>query len=424
MQRQIFSLLGLSEAEIRRRFGFLLEGLAAGAPPHGGFALGFDRIAMLLSDADSLRDVIAFPKTTAARALFEGAPTQVDPGDLRALHLEVRRDRTRTTMADDIQHRLSAEGADPLLFAGVNDANLLELQRTLGVRVSFRGDAVTVSGPAEQIERAASVVQGLLDLARMGEPVTPEDVYRLASEGPSAELPAAPTDGKIVLPGLRRAIVAKTQGQRDYLQAIGSHDIVVGIGPAGTGKTYLAVAKAVEALARKRVKRIILARPAVEAGESLGFLPGDLQAKVDPYLRPLYDALEDMMPHDRVQRALETRTIEIAPLAYMRGRTLADAFIILDEAQNATGAQMKMFLTRLGVNSKTVVTGDKTQIDLPRGRIPAWCRWNGCCPASRESRFATCTRPTWSGIGSCGRSSGRTRRIRTADDAPDEAPPS
>jgi phosphate starvation-inducible PhoH-like protein len=140
----------------------------------------------------------------------------------------------------------------------------------------------------------------------------------------------------------------------------------VSIGPAGTGKTYLAVAKAVEALARKRVRRIILARPAVEAGESLGFLPGDMQAKVDPYLRPLYDALEDMMPHDRVQKALETRTIEIAPLAYMRGRTLADAFIILDEAQNATIAQMKMFLTRLGVNSKVVVTGDKTQIDLPK----------------------------------------------------------
>ena len=141
---------------------------------------------------------------------------------------------------------------------------------------------------------------------------------------------------------------------------------MIGIGPAGTGKTDLAVAKAVEALARKRVKRIVLARPAVEAGESLGFLPGDLQAKVDPYLRPLYDALEDMMAHDRVQRALESRIIEIAPLAYMRGRTLNDAFIILDEAQNATGAQMKMFLTRLGANSKTVVTGDKTQIDLPR----------------------------------------------------------
>jgi phosphate starvation-inducible PhoH-like protein len=200
----------------------------------------------------------------------------------------------------------------------------------------------------------------------MGEPVTPDDVARLASEGAASDSVAPTSDGRIVLPGLRRAIIPKTPGQRDYLHAIGTHDIVVGIGPAGTGKTYLAVAKAVEALARKRVKRIILARPAVEAGESLGFLPGDLQAKVDPYLRPLYDALEDMMPNDRVQRALETRTIEIAPLAYMRGRTLADAFIILDEAQNATGAQMKMFLTRLGVNSKTVVTGDKTQIDLPQ----------------------------------------------------------
>jgi phosphate starvation-inducible PhoH-like protein len=270
-------------------------------------------------------------------------------------------------MPDDIQQRISAEGADPLLFAGVNDSNLVELQRVLGVRVSFRGDAVTLTGTPEQVERAAPVVHSLVDLARMGEPVTADDVSRLAAEGLTGDLlPSPSADGKIVLPGLRRAIVPRTQGQRDYLQAIAANDIVVGIGPAGTGKTYLAVAKAVEALARKRVKRIILARPAVEAGESLGFLPGDLQAKVDPYLRPLYDALEDMMPHDRVQRALESRTIEIAPLAYMRGRTLADAFIILDEAQNATGAQMKMFLTRLGVNSQTVVTGDKTQIDLPQ----------------------------------------------------------
>ena len=269
-------------------------------------------------------------------------------------------------MSDDVTHRLSTEGADPLLFAGVNDANLQELQRTLGVRVSFRGDALALTGTTEQVDRATAVVQGLLDLARMGESVSTEDVYRLAAEGPPADGAATTGEGRIVLPGLRRAIVPKSQGQRDYLQAISATDIVVGIGPAGTGKTYLAVAKAVEALARKRVKRIILARPAVEAGESLGFLPGDLQAKVDPYLRPLYDALEDMMPHERVQRALETRTIEIAPLAYMRGRTLADAFIILDEAQNATGAQMKMFLTRLGVNSRTVVTGDKTQIDLPK----------------------------------------------------------
>ncbi|MGH7702120.1 MAG: PhoH family protein [Gemmatimonadales bacterium] len=268
-------------------------------------------------------------------------------------------------MSQDVTHRLSAEGADPLMLAGVNDGNLLELQRALGVRVSLRGDALSLAGPQDQVERATHVVQGMLDLARMGEAVTPDDVSRLVAEGPGSEPAGGNHELKIVLPGLRRVIVPKTQGQREYLEAIAAHDIVVGIGPAGTGKTYLAVAKAVEALARKRVKRIILARPAVEAGESLGFLPGDMQAKVDPYLRPLYDALEDMMPHDRVQRALETRTIEIAPLAYMRGRTLADAFIILDEAQNATGAQMKMFLTRLGVNSHTVVTGDKTQIDLP-----------------------------------------------------------
>ncbi len=269
-------------------------------------------------------------------------------------------------MADETAQRLSIEGADPLLLAGVNDANMTELERATGARVSLRGDTVALAGAPEQVERAAMVLLGLLDIARTGEPVTPEDVYRFAQNGVPADGPLAGGEGKIVLPGLRRAIAPKTQGQREYAQAIATADIVIGIGPAGTGKTYLAVAKAVEALARKRVKRIILARPAVEAGESLGFLPGDLQAKVDPYLRPLYDALEDMMPLERVHRALEQRTIEIAPLAYMRGRTLNDAFIILDEAQNATGAQMKMFLTRLGVNSKVVVTGDKTQVDLPK----------------------------------------------------------
>jgi len=273
--------------------------------------------------------------------------------------------RTGTT-GEDTTQRVSIEGADPLLLAGVNDANIMELERATGARVSLRGDTLTVSGTAEQVDRAAGVVQGLLDIARTGEAVSVEDVFRFVQDGVPADSPLAGGEGKIVLPGLRRAIAPKTQGQRDYVHAIATTDIVVSIGPAGTGKTYLAVAKAVEAMARKRVKRIILARPAVEAGESLGFLPGDLQAKVDPYLRPLYDALEDMMPAERVQKALELRTIEIAPLAYMRGRTLNDAFIILDEAQNATGAQMKMFLTRLGVNSRTVVTGDKTQIDLPR----------------------------------------------------------
>jgi phosphate starvation-inducible PhoH-like protein len=270
-------------------------------------------------------------------------------------------------VSDDAVRRLSVEGVDLLSLAGVNDGNLVELTRRLGVRVSLRGDALTVQGPAAAVERAAPVAQAMVDLARMGETLDVHDVERLVLEGEAgtlAEAGAAAGETKIILPGLRRVIQPKTAGQREYLQLIAQHDIVVGIGPAGTGKTYLAVAAAVDALARKRVRRIILARPAVEAGESLGFLPGDLQEKVDPYLRPLYDALEDMMPRDRVQKALETRIIEIAPLAYMRGRTLSDAFVILDEAQNATGMQMKMFLTRLGVNSRAVITGDKTQIDL------------------------------------------------------------
>jgi phosphate starvation-inducible PhoH-like protein len=171
--------------------------------------------------------------------------------------------------------------------------------------------------------------------------------------------------GRVPIRGTQKIIKPKTVGQEAYLTAMVENDITVSIGPAGTGKTYLAVAMALDALHRKAVRRIVLARPAVEAGETLGFLPGDLQEKVDPYLRPLYDALEDMLPHEKVRRYLETRTIEIAPLAYMRGRTLADAFVILDEAQNATTRQMKMFLTRLGLNSRAVVTGDKTQIDLP-----------------------------------------------------------
>ena len=269
-------------------------------------------------------------------------------------------------MSESTTIRLSAEGVDPLLFAGVNDANLVELARRLGVRVTLRGDALTLAGAAEALERAAPIAQALLDLARMGDAVDVHAVERLiAAEGQGTLAEATDGEPRIILPGLRRVIQAKTGGQREYLLSIQKHDIVVGIGPAGTGKTYLAVACAVDALARRRVRRIVLARPAVEAGERLGFLPGDLQEKVDPYLRPLYDALEDMMPRERVQKALETRVIEIAPLAYMRGRTLADAFVILDEAQNATGMQMKMFLTRLGVNSRAVITGDKTQIDLP-----------------------------------------------------------
>jgi phosphate starvation-inducible protein PhoH and related proteins len=261
-------------------------------------------------------------------------------------------------------HRLNTEGVDLLTLAGVNDANLVELQRQTGTRITLRGDTLTLLGPAEAVERATSVAQRMIDAAKQGNVLDADDVLRMSMDG--ARDPASGGDNRIVLPGIRKVIQPKTPGQAEYLGQIAENDIVVGIGPAGTGKTYLAVAAAVDALARKRVRRIVLARPAVEAGESLGFLPGDMQAKVDPYLRPLYDALEDMMPVERMQKALETRTIEIAPLAYMRGRTLADAFVILDEAQNATAAQMKMFLTRLGVNSQIVITGDKTQIDLPK----------------------------------------------------------
>jgi phosphate starvation-inducible PhoH-like protein len=269
------------------------------------------------------------------------------------------------TTPEDIVHRLSVEGADLQVLAGVNDASLQELARQGGVRVALRGDQLSLAGPLEAVERAAPVALGMVDLARKGEPLGADDVRRLFDEAARGALEPAPDgDLKIVLAGMRKVVAPKTAGQRAYVQAIYDYDIVFGIGPAGTGKTYLAVAAAVDMLQKKRVKRIILARPAVEAGERLGFLPGDLQAKVDPYLRPLYDALEDMMPGEKMQRALESRTIEIAPLAYMRGRTLADAFVILDEAQNTTGMQMKMLLTRLGPNSRAVITADKTQIDL------------------------------------------------------------
>jgi phosphate starvation-inducible PhoH-like protein len=268
-----------------------------------------------------------------------------------------------------IQHRIPAEGADPLALAGVNDANLNELARRSGLRVFLRDDHLLLSGSLEGVERAVPVAQHMVEIARRGEAVGTDDVARFfdtAAEDGGGGLERLAEAGRVVVSGPRKTVTAKSEGQAKYLAAIEDNDIVVGIGPAGTGKTYLAVAMAVDALSKKRVKRIVLARPAVEAGENLGFLPGDLQEKIDPYLRPLYDALEDMIPQDRLRRAMESRSIEIAPLAYMRGRTLQDAFVILDEAQNATNAQMKMFLTRLGLNSKAVITGDKTQIDLPR----------------------------------------------------------
>ena len=271
------------------------------------------------------------------------------------------------------ERRLSIEGADQQLLAGVNDSNLTTLARHCDIRVVLRRDEMILSGPQADVDRASPTARRMIRYARLRRPFDAVDVERFLEappdgDGASRKSADARDSGKteVALAGAGRAIRPKSPGQDKYLAAMRERDIVVGIGPAGTGKTYLAVAAAVEALNRKRIRRIILTRPAVEAGEALGFLPGDIREKVDPYLRPLYDALEDMMPHDRVRRAIEDRVIEVAPLAYMRGRTLSDAFLILDEAQNATTAQMKMFLTRLGLNSKTVITGDKTQIDLPR----------------------------------------------------------
>ena len=283
-----------------------------------------------------------------------------------------------------VTQRLNTEGADLLTLAGVNDGNLVELSRVGGVKVALRGDTLSITGPVEFVERAMDIARRMIESARQQVELSADDVLRMSDEvdrrrnggdvrdnGDESDNGDGGGGGggdspRIALPGIRRVIQAKTPGQAEYLRKMQENDIVVGIGPAGTGKTYLAVAAAVDALTRKRVRRIVLARPAVEAGESLGFLPGDMQAKVDPYLRPLYDALDEMMPFERIQRALETRTIEIAPLAFMRGRTLGDAFVIVDEAQNATSMQMKMLLTRLGVNSKMVITGDKTQVDLPK----------------------------------------------------------
>ncbi len=264
-----------------------------------------------------------------------------------------------------MERRLSIEGADQQLLAGVNDANFVTLARRCDIRVVLRRDKMVLSGPPAAVQRASPAAQRMIRYARLRRSLDAVDVERFL------ESPRDPADGRresrqpeVALAGARRTIRPKSPGQEKYLASVRRRDIVVSIGPAGTGKTYLAVAAAVEALDRKRVSRIILTRPAVEAGEALGFLPGDVREKVDPYLRPLYDALEVMMPPERVRRAIEDRVIEVAPLAYMRGRTLSDAFLILDEAQNATTAQMKMFLTRLGLNSKTVITGDKTQIDL------------------------------------------------------------
>jgi phosphate starvation-inducible PhoH-like protein len=247
---------------------------------------------------------------------------------------------------------------------GSHHSNLAMVEQGLDVSIHTRGNEVSVTGDTDDVKAARAVLTGLYNRLEDGQAVAREDVeaaLRMAVRG-------APVDtNEFTIRTRKRHITPRTPNQAEYLKAIDKRELVFGIGPAGTGKTYLAVAKAVERLIRGEVDRIILSRPAVEAGEQLGFLPGDMREKVDPYLRPLYDALHDMLPAEQVARRLENGEIEIAPLAFMRGRTLANAFVILDEAQNTTAVQMKMFLTRLGENSRMVITGDLSQVDLPKG---------------------------------------------------------
>ncbi|MBR5448086.1 MAG: PhoH family protein [Clostridia bacterium] len=259
---------------------------------------------------------------------------------------------------------------------GSFDRNSARIEASLGVRIynrpdpAGRGDAIMIEGADDAVAKAADVMKNLKKIASLGEEITEQSVEYIISmvtDGRAEEL-GAYDDGCVFVTAKGKPVKAKTVGQKKYIDMIKKNTVVLGVGPAGTGKTYLAVMMAVKALRAHEVSRIILTRPAVEAGERLGFLPGDLQSKIDPYLRPLYDSLYDMMGAENVARLIEKMTIEIAPLAYMRGRTLDDSFIILDEAQNTTPEQMKMFLTRLGNGSKIVVTGDLTQTDLPFGQ--------------------------------------------------------
>ena len=269
----------------------------------------------------------------------------------------------------DATQSIEIDGIEMVRLLGPQDRLLTRLEHEHpDVRVAVRGNLVTLTGPEDDVRVAGRLVQELVDLVRQGTDLSQTEVgegSRILRQDSSRSL--ADAIGEAILTTKGKSIRAKTEGQRAYVEAIDTSTIVFGIGPAGTGKTYLAMAKAVQALHRKEVNRIILTRPAVEAGERLGFLPGTLTDKIDPYLRPLYDALNEMMDPELLPKLLATGVVEVAPLAYMRGRTLNDSFIVLDEAQNTSPEQMKMFLTRLGFGSKMVVTGDSTQVDLPAG---------------------------------------------------------
>jgi phosphate starvation-inducible protein PhoH and related proteins len=267
-----------------------------------------------------------------------------------------------------IKIELPPRGLETLF--GVHDQNIKYLESLLDVRIDARGQDVSIDGDPADVETAQRILEDFSDLFKEGKHFTDKELreaFAQIAEDRAFSLRDYFTKARFN-PAGKKQVAPKSANQRKYIQAIQDNDVVFGIGVAGTGKTYLAVAMAVQALMQKQVNRIVLARPAVEAGEKLGFLPGDLQDKVDPYLRPLYDALFDLIDYERVTRLLEKRVIEVAPLAFMRGRTLSDAFIILDEAQNTTSEQMKMFLTRIGFGSKAVITGDVTQVDLPTGK--------------------------------------------------------
>lgn len=271
-------------------------------------------------------------------------------------------------MSKITERTVNAERVEDLIAVfGSFDENIRRIEESLGVNIVNRGTDLKVSGDEEAVDKAVRTLEGLLSLAAKGEVIDEQRVrylITLVKEGNEEKVSQMAKD-VVCITAKGKPIKAKTVGQQNYMKAIGKNTITIGVGPAGTGKTYLAVAAAVAAFRERTVNRIVLTRPAVEAGERLGFLPGDLQNKVDPYLRPLYDALYDMLGAETFQKYQERGSIEVAPLAYMRGRTLDDSFIILDEAQNTTGEQMKMFLTRLGFGSKIVITGDITQIDLP-----------------------------------------------------------
>ena len=260
---------------------------------------------------------------------------------------------------------------DIVSLFGSFDENIKRIEKRYDVTVTSQGSYIKIKGDPENVNKASRAAGGLLALISKGETITEQNIdyiFSLVNDGEEEQITRLTDSNCVCITSKGKPIKPKTLGQKKYLDAIANNTITIGVGPAGTGKTYLAVAMAVKAFRAKEVNRIILTRPAVEAGEKLGFLPGDLQQKVDPYLRPLYDALFDMLGAENFQKCQERGDIEVAPLAYMRGRTLDDSFIILDEAQNTTCEQMKMFLTRLGFNSKAVVTGDVTQIDLPDGK--------------------------------------------------------